>query len=347
MPKTQITIDNHYVPESYLKRWAADDGRVWTYRILVSNVKVPLWERRTPGGIAYHQHLYTRIAEGAVTDDVEKWLDREYENPAKPVIDRVLAQKKLNPDDWSILIRYMACQDVRTPTRLLESLKRQEEATQDVMQGALEKVKEKLEQQSANFPALDVTRFPGSELLPLNISTRDEPESNRVQVEVRTTTGRSAWLFGIRYILQNSRSIKALLNHQWTILRAPESLSWCTSDNPVVRLNYYSEEQYDFKGGWGSKGSEIIFPLDPKNIMYTRIGEKPPLRGTVVSLKFAHTVQRLILENAHRFVFCQSRCADVVKIRPRTEDASIFSNEQAQWLTWHEKNIVAESELQC
>jgi hypothetical protein len=29
--KRQISKDNHYVPQLYLKRWA-NEGRVWTYR---------------------------------------------------------------------------------------------------------------------------------------------------------------------------------------------------------------------------------------------------------------------------------------------------------------------------
>jgi hypothetical protein len=129
--------------------------------------------------------------------------------------------------------------------------------------------------------------------------------------------------------------MNALLGHKWTILRAPKGLSWCTSDTPVIRLNYYLDRKYDFKGGWGSNGTEISFPLDPKNLMYTKIGGKPPPRGTVVSVEFARTMQRIILENAHRFIFCQRISDAVPQIRPRTEDASIFVEEQKQWRDWH------------
>lgn len=235
MAQSEFKRKNHYVPASYLKRWSADDGRIWTYRILVSNTKVPVWKRCSPKGIAYHSHLYTRIAEGKATDEVERWLDKEYENPAEPIIQRVLDQERLKPEDWPVLIRYMACQDVRTSARLLESLKRQEETMPSLMQGALEKVKQKLEQGNAEPSITAPDKFPGSELLPLNISLQDDPESDSVRVEVRSTTGRSAWLFGIKYLLENSRSLDALLGHKWTILRAPKGFSWCTSDNPVIK----------------------------------------------------------------------------------------------------------------
>jgi hypothetical protein len=345
MGQSELKRKHHYIPASYLRRWVDSDGRIWTYRILVSNAKVPLWKRNSPEGIAYHLHLYTRIAEGQATDEVERWLDKEYENPSQPIIERAVAQKRLTPEDWTILIRYMACQDVRTPVRLLGSLKRQEETMQSLMQGALEKVKHKLEQGKAEPSSANAKKFAGSELLPLNISLHDDPVSDSVKVEARSTTGRSAWLFGIKYLLQNSRSLDALLGHKWTILRAPRGMSLCTSDNPVIRLNYHSNERYDLKGGWGSKGTEIIFPLDTGNVLYTKIGDRPPPRGTVVSLEVARFFQRIILENAHRFIFCPSKCDEAAMIRPRTEDASIFKHEQAQWDHWHNRNMEAESRL--
>jgi hypothetical protein len=59
--------DNHYVPCLYLKRFAASPGRVLTYRILVAHSRVPLWKSAAIKGIAYHAHLYTRIAAGTET----------------------------------------------------------------------------------------------------------------------------------------------------------------------------------------------------------------------------------------------------------------------------------------
>ena len=60
--------------------------------------------------------------------------------------------------------------------------------------------------------------------------------------------GRDLWLFGsVRLLTQTA---KVLLEQKWSILRPPEGLEWFTSDDPVVRLNYYAENRYDFKGGW-------------------------------------------------------------------------------------------------
>jgi hypothetical protein len=63
--------DNHYVSQAYLKRWASSQKRLWVYRVLVSHTKVPAWKQASVKGIAYHSHLYTRIAAGRETDDFE------------------------------------------------------------------------------------------------------------------------------------------------------------------------------------------------------------------------------------------------------------------------------------
>lgn len=38
--------DNHYVARLYLKRFSSEPGHVFTYRILVADRRVPLWEAR-------------------------------------------------------------------------------------------------------------------------------------------------------------------------------------------------------------------------------------------------------------------------------------------------------------
>ncbi len=35
------------------------------------------------------------------------------------------------------------------------------------------------------------------------------------------------------------------------------------SDNPVIKLNYLNQNEYDLKGGWGKEKGNIIFPIGP------------------------------------------------------------------------------------
>ena len=86
MTSIQFHRDNHFVPCVYLKGWAGADGKIATYRLLVPHEKFPLWRRYTPTALAYHTYLYTQTISGAENDDIEIWLDREFEKPAERVI---------------------------------------------------------------------------------------------------------------------------------------------------------------------------------------------------------------------------------------------------------------------
>ena len=41
------------------------------------------------------KNLYTRIVRGGEADDIEQWLNREFESPAKEPFQKVLADKEL------------------------------------------------------------------------------------------------------------------------------------------------------------------------------------------------------------------------------------------------------------
>ena len=61
---------------------------------------------------------------GRESDDIEKWLNREFETPAEEALRKVTSDRRLTPDDWKRLIRFLAAQDVRTPAHLIEDLQR-------------------------------------------------------------------------------------------------------------------------------------------------------------------------------------------------------------------------------
>jgi hypothetical protein len=149
----------------------------------------------------------------------------------------------------------------------------------------------------------------------------------------------------MKHLLTDSDSVKALLDHRWSILCAPDDLNWFSSDDPVVRLNYHSEDKYNFDGGWGSKGTEIFLPLSPRHLLYTRIGYRPPERGFVLPRVAAEFIRRAIAEHAHRNIFSNLPNEDIPKLRPRHVDAEIFRKEREGWRKWHEDQTKAEEEL--
>lgn len=340
----QLTRDNHYVPQSLLGHWADRSGQVWTYRLLVSRDAVPLWERKSTRGLAVHQHLYTRFAAGELTDETERWFEQEFESPAIEPLERALGDRQLTPADWRRLIRLLAAQDVRTPARLMESLKRWEKElptlVTDTLTDAVERFKD-ARRKGAPLPTLNPDREAAN--FPARVSLERDGGSQRSTLGLHVTVGRSLWLFSLKHLLTNT--IQALERHRWTILRPPAGMAWVTSDAPVLRLNYRDSQRYDFGGGWGSIGTKIFLPLGPRHLMYTQIGAKPPARGSVVPHVDAFAIQRFMIEHAHRFVFASSVDPYVAEVRTRRVDEDAFRAEAAEWAKWHVEQTSAERDI--
>lgn len=335
--------DNHYVPRLYLKRFAASPGRVLTYRILVAHSRVPLWQPSSIKGIAYHAHLYTRIASGVQTDEVEKWLNDEFETPAEEALMKATADMRLTQADWNNLVRFAAAQDVRTPARLAENLQRWHETLPTILEDTLHEAVRKLESARKSGEVITTTGVPNSEYIPFRLRKEIEPGQKFGKIKSEVVVGRGLWLYSIRHLLTQTE--KVLHNNRWTILSPPEGLTWFTSDDPVVRLNYYGNGGYDFKGGWGNPGTEIFLPLDPRHLLYTKVGCRPPRRHSVLARAEAESIRRFIAEHAHRLIFAASEEAEVPKLRPRTVDAALLRNENEQWRRWHQDQTTAEREL--
>lgn len=343
MTSKQFARDNHYVPRIYLKQWASEDGLLWNYRILVSNNNVPMWKLSSTKGIAYHAHLYTRIIAGGQTDEIEQWLDREFEAPAERVIRKIVSESRLSIDDWKLLVRFLAAQDVRTPSRLSESLKRWNRSLPELIQTTLEDSVHELEAAKKENRPVRQSHSLHTEFMPMRILTESNPKSETAMIKVESVAGRGLWLYSLKHLL--TKTIDVLLGHKWTILKPPKGINWITSDDPVLKLNYFHSEKYDFKGGWGSKGTEIMLPISPSHLLYTKIGEAPPRRGTIVSKNIAEMFQRFTAEHAHRFIFAVKIDPQLESIRPRIVDRSLFNGEEEQWKKWHDENTLAERKL--
>ena len=140
----QLRKNNHYVPKLYLKQWA-HEGHISTYRLLVPNENVPMWMEQSLKGIAYQQHLYTYLAGQEETDEFERWLDSEFESPAEEAIRRVVQEDRMSPEHWRRLVRFAVALDVRTPARLRQFIRRQNETLPALMDATMLTSVEKLE----------------------------------------------------------------------------------------------------------------------------------------------------------------------------------------------------------
>src|SRR5580658_6239015 len=162
--------DNHYVPCTYLRGFSGSDGRVSTYRLLVAHPNIPLWKRNSLSGIAYHAYLYTRITAGGETDEIEKWLEHDFETPAAAPLRRAISDERLTSEDWHHIIRFVAAQDVRTPARLVENLQRWQAVLPDAMTAVLGEAVERYRQAKAQGESLASTNNDLSQYIPIRVS---------------------------------------------------------------------------------------------------------------------------------------------------------------------------------
>jgi hypothetical protein len=328
----EIKKKHHFVPKMYLKQWSGDGNRVHMYRLLVSSDKVPLWRLAYIKGIARHEHLYTRIIGGDQSDEFERWIDTEFESPAARPIEVATEGRKLTKNDWWSLVRFLAAQDVRTPARLLESLKRWHETIPAMVEEATEAATKMLEDRS--IPRRKHSRTPPeySDLLPIRVSTQPHRDGQGGTLRVETDIGRGYWLFQMKHLLSQTAGI--LHEHRWSIMVPPDDIEWITTDDPVVKLNFQSETQFDFGGGWGSPGTEILMPLSPKRLMYTKVGYKQFPREIFVKRDVAQLVNRMIALHAHRAIFATQPQEIISSFRPRIINAAIVDHEKRQWFEW-------------
>lgn len=332
--------DNHFVPRSYLKRWADGEGKVWCYRLLVPHENVRAWKQRSLSGIAYQQHLYTTVQGGSVTDDLEHWLDREIEAPAEPVLNAIEKSRKLERREWMTLLRFTAAQDARTPARLVEDLRRWNRTMEGWVQATLERTISDLEKDPGRLNR--APRTAPDRDLPLKVTITKDEEKGGGWARVDMVVGRKMWVSSIRQ--RATSTWRHLSKHKWTIMTAPEGITWLTSDDPVIRLNYNSPTEFDFGGGYGSKGSEFIFPLSPTKLLYTQIGKNLPATS-LVNEETARRIQEMILLHAHRWVFGTAPSHLAESVRPRRVDPAMFAAEAQEWVKWHAEQTAAELEL--
>jgi len=335
--------NNHFVSQFYLKNWADDEGKIWCYRTLVAHENVPNLKRQSIGGIGFHRNLYIRLLAGDESDDMETMFDTKFESPAQQALQKLISNERRLHRDWKKIIRFLAMQDVRTPKRLLEHLQRGGDEMSELIQGVLNDVKGKLESGQIPVERTEFSANANSMNLPMRIVKKASDDADYIQLGVETVVGRGSWLYGIEHLLKYT--IHHLYGHNWQVLHPADGYVWPVSDTPVIKLNYYDTNKYDFKGGWANKGSEIIMPVGPQHLIYTQIGNNKSLRPNKLDADMTEQFIKLIFESAHRMVFMSREEPSYLKYRPRVVSQQKLQDEQMEWKLFHERQVEAERQL--
>jgi hypothetical protein len=340
----QLHKDNHYVPQFYLKNWSNDGKTVWMYRRLVSHKNVEWWKKQSIENTAYFEHLYARQLNDSVSDEFENWLNYEIETPAKDVLEKINSNDNLTRDDLQKLIRFTAAQIVRTPAYFAKNRSNWIEALPQVIEDATKKSIEKLMryQRSENWSPLP-TSAP-DKLIPLKCSVLEQQEeTDTALIKIDTIVGRSMWLSNIKRMA--TKNIEILLNHKWSIIEVASGIEWPTSDDPVIRLSYRDEQNYSFDGGIKQKNAEILFPLSPSKLLYTKVGSRQPIDRFNRDIQFSELVRRFILEHSFLHVYSKSPLKGMFQKCPRVVNEVEYKRINAMLKNWHLDNAEGEQEF--
>ena len=340
-----IRRDNHYLPQTYLKRWASPDQKVWVYRTLVSHDSVHTWRPHSVKGIAYHQHLYCRTAHGAESDDVEWWFADNVDGPSEVALAKVAAEAKLTPGDWDVLLRFFAASWCRTPAFYLRRQQAWDKELRARIEQVLQNAATAVEEGSVAAVASPV-EGPGVEgaEVPSRVRVRKNPTGEGSVIEAEVLAGRGLWYFEIRRVVEHTW--KVLRKLHWTILRPPAGRLWLTSDDPAVAAHISADRKVTFNGGWRTPGSVLLLPLDPEHVLYGKLERPLPLKYAEASGPDAEFIQNCTARHSHRMVFGREKDDWVQTVRPRRVDRDAYEHERNEWRKWHPSQTKAEEDLE-
>ena len=255
-----------------------------------------------------------------------------------------MKDNSLSAIDWERLASFLGAQDVRTPSSYLESMERWEKTLPNRMQETLEKSVRKLEEIKSRGETIQQSSTSDNPLfkntLKIQIHPSSEPDKEQGYIKAEVVTGRAFWLECQNLFL--TKTVKVLQAHKWSIVRPAKGSQWFTSDHPVVKLNYYKDDNYNLKGGWGNKGANIFMPISPRHLLFTQIGDEFPDRFTLTTEQ-TRKFQSFIAERSFRSIFAREPLKIINKLRPRNIDPEAFNHELELWKKWHEQQSQAEN----
>lgn len=129
------------------------------------------------------------------------------------------------------------------------------------------------------------------------------------------------------------------------MIHSSDDISFPTSDDPVICMNYFNEHKYDFKGGWGKKNGNIIMPISPTLLLITQIGSDMSCTQLDYSKYWSRFFRKIIIEHAHRYVYAIKPQKGMLAIKPRLVNRALYEAEKNEMAGWHNEQMDAEAKL--
>jgi len=292
--------------------------------------------------MAFHRDLYTTFSGSEEFDGFEHWIAKEFEDPGLIAVNKLLSHSRLKPEDWRSLIRFVASQDVRTPLSFLKQIRRWDKEIPNIMENSIKDSIEKIQEANKLWGKLpsEVGTNPFSEQVSVKFEGPSDPNSDQASLKAEIKLGRNFWIANMGHLLTGVANV--LHKHRWSVAEPFGDEEWPMTDHPVLCLNYFGLNDFDFGGGWNKPGSEIMMPVSPRHLLYVQVGHKAKNRLSF-NYQLTRRIQEMIVKRAHRWIFCRNQYQWIEDIRPRVVDPELYKVEQEAWKYFHQKQIEAEN----
>ena len=294
-------VNQHFVPQMLLRRWANDKDEVWMYRTLVSHASVHDWRRVSVKTAASQRYFYGQ-------DGFENDVNGRIESAAAPAIEAAVGGARIIPEHWKNLIAFVALQLMRTPKAFLK-------IAQIMRDDFVPFVKASVEEASrlGHVPSAPAVYDPNH---PMKVYRDPESGATTIAADI----GPEGWRGVVRNEVDNFA--ERMFQHRWTVLRTPPGRDLYLSDEPAIS---------------SPDNPEVFLPLSPHHLLYTDVqsGRMLP-RGTRISVHDVDRFNTRIAQSANLAVFAVDRRDTLPRFRPRTVDPEGYVREVDYWRKFHQ-----------
>jgi hypothetical protein len=234
--------------------------------------------------------LYSPKAEGAKPDDaLENWFEVNVDRPAAEVLKRAIATDTLDHIDGSIVSRFIAAQDMRTP-------KARDELVALFQMG--------MDQQFAQWKA-DPSELRAAIL---RDSGEDIP-AEALAVHLADTSvivNNVAWFDFI--VAQIDVAARRLFEMGWSLLHAPAGTAFLTNDVGIIKCLGRIDRPCPFVLGFAAGRTHWVFPLSAE-VAFAILPTPGGVHGEA-SAAWVSAINAQTIADAQRFVYSRTPLVD-------------------------------------
>ncbi len=171
-------------------------------------------------------------------------------------------------------------------------------------------------------------------MIPLSLTLTDYDEEHS-GLKIETTIGKSTWFLAIWHLLEdNSVLINTFRSFKWSIVTAPEGISWPTCDNPLVLATLLPNGK-NICVTKVNQANVLLFPISPTKLIMTCPHAKIPSRY-VASEKEGQLFKELIVRNSFLYIYSATEDSEIENLCPHTVDAEEANRIKKEMDSWYD-----------